>query len=157
MKIRPIEPHDFATVARLENQNWTLKSTPLIINSSAEKIMKKILKGTRYLLAEEKGKILGVLDYGPRNKSEFGAHVLTFGVITVQEARGKGIATQLIQHLIHEARTENYEKITINAMSSNPKALHLYERLGFVLEGQLRKEYYIDGNYVDSLIYAYYL
>ncbi|WP_251712974.1 GNAT family N-acetyltransferase [Lactococcus ileimucosae] len=157
MKIRPIEPHDFATVARLENQNWTLKSTPLIINSSAEKIMKKILKGTRYLLAEENGKILGVLDYGPRNKSEFGAHVLTFGVMTVQEARGKGIATQLIQHLIHEACTENYEKITINAMSSNPKALHLYERLGFVLEGQLRKEYYIDGTYVDSLIYAYYL
>ncbi|HAP15580.1 MAG TPA: N-acetyltransferase [Lactococcus sp.] len=157
MKIRPIEPHDFAIVARLENQNWTLKSTPLIINSSAEKIMKKILKGTRYLLAEENGKILGVLDYGPRHKSEFGAHVLTFGIMTIQEARGKGIATQLIQYLIREARAENYEKITINAMSSNPEALHLYERLGFILEGQLRKEFYIDGTYVDSLIYAYYL
>lgn len=37
MKIRPIEPHDFAYVAKIENQNWTLKSTPFIINSSAEK------------------------------------------------------------------------------------------------------------------------
>ncbi|QPS70875.1 GNAT family N-acetyltransferase [Lactococcus garvieae] len=157
MKIRPIEPHDFANVAKIENQNWTLKSTPFIINSSAEKIMKKILKGTRYLLAEENGKILGVLDYGQRNKSEFGSHVITFGVMTVQEARGKGVATALIQYLIREARTENYEKITINAMSSNPKALTLYEHLGFVREGELKKEYFIDGTYIDSLIYAYYL
>ena len=101
--------------------------------------MKKILKGTRYLLAEEEGVILGVLDYGPRNKSEFGSHVITFGVMTVKEARGKGVATQLIQHLIHEARTEKYEKITINAMSSNPAAVALYEHLGFQLEGRLKK------------------
>lgn len=157
MKIRPIEPHDFANIAELENQNWTLKSTPFIINSSSEKIMKKILEGTRFLLAEEQGEILGILEYGKRNKSKFGAHVLTFGVMTVKEARGKGVATQLIQHLIREARTENYEKITINAMSSNPAALALYDRLGFILEGHLKKEYFIDGVYIDSLIYAYYL
>ncbi|WP_270232848.1 GNAT family N-acetyltransferase [Lactococcus garvieae] len=156
MKIRPIEPHDFAYVAKIKNQNWTLKSTPFIINSSAEKIMKKVLQGTRYLLAEEEGVLLGVLDYGP-NKSEFGSHVITFGVMTVKEARGKGVATQLIQHLIHEARAEKYEKITINVMSSNPTAVALYERLGFELEGRLKKEYFIDDLYVDSLIYAYYL
>ena len=42
-------------------------------------------------------------------------------------------------------------------MSSNPKAVALYEHLGFQLEGRLKKEYFIDGLYVDSLIYAYYL
>ncbi|WP_252899621.1 hypothetical protein [Lactococcus fujiensis] len=41
MEIRKIEPHDFAEVARLENENWTLDSTPHTMNSSAESIMKK--------------------------------------------------------------------------------------------------------------------
>jgi RimJ/RimL family protein N-acetyltransferase len=157
MEIRKIEPHDFATVAQLENENWTLMSTPHTMNSDASKIMEKILKGTTYFLAVEDNEILGFLDFGPHNKSEFGQHVVTFGVMTVKNARGKGIATALIRYFIDFAHRENYKKITIRVMGSNPAALHLYRKLGFVQESCLRKEFYINGEYIDDYSFAYYL
>lgn len=157
MLIRKIEPRDFALVAQLENENWTLVSTPHVMNSSAEKIVEKITKGMGYFLAEEDGEILGVLDYGPRHKSDFGQHVVTFGVMTVETARGKGVATALIQHFLKFARHEGYKKITIQAMGSNPEALKLYKKLGFMVEGHLRSEFFINGHYVDDYTLAFYL
>ncbi|MCL2112464.1 MAG: GNAT family N-acetyltransferase [Streptococcaceae bacterium] len=157
MKIRKIEPRDFAIVAQLENENWPLTSTPHVMNSSAEKIIEKITKGMGYFIAEENGEILGVLDYGPRHKSEFGRHIITFGIMTVEKARGKGVATALITFFIDYARHEGYKKITIQVMGSNPTALKLYEKLGFVCEGRLRKEFFIDETYIDDCILAYYL
>lgn len=157
IKIRKIEPRDFAMVAELENKNWSLISTPHVMHSSAEKIIEKITNGMNYFLAEEDGEILGVLDYGPRHKSEFGQHVVTFGLMTVEKARHKGVATMLLHFFIDFARQEGYQKITIQAMGSNPEALRLYDKLGFVEEGRLRKEFFIKGKYVDDCILAYYL
>ncbi|MFC4651709.1 GNAT family N-acetyltransferase [Lactococcus nasutitermitis] len=157
MEIRKIEPRDFAEIANLENLNWTLNATPHLMNSSAESIMQKILKGTTYLLAVENDEILGFLDYGPRHASEFGQHVLTFGLVTVEKYRSHGVGTALIHALFSEARAENALKITMNVLSSNPTAIQLYEHLGFVQEAALHKEFLINGAYVDDLIYAYYL
>ncbi|MGY3736716.1 N-acetyltransferase family protein [Lactococcus taiwanensis] len=155
MNIRKIEPRDFAIVAQLENKNWTLDSTPHVMESSAEKIIEKITHGMGYFLAVEDEKILGVLDYGPRHKSEFGQHVITFGVMTDENARGKGVASRLIQFFIEYARKEGYQKITIQAMGSNPQALALYKKLGFIEEGRLRNEFFIHGRYIDDYILGF--
>ena len=42
-------------------------------------------------------------------------------------------------------------------MGSNPAALVLYNKLGFVEEGRLKKEFFIDGDYVDDCFLAFYL
>lgn len=44
---------------------------------------------------------------------------------------GKGIGQQLIDHLIKQARPEPYSEIALDVAVSNPRAQHLYERLGF--------------------------
>lgn len=155
MNIRKIEPRDFAIVAQLENKYWTLDSTPHVMESSAEKIIEKITHGMGYFLAVEDEKILGVLDYGPRHKSKFGQHVITFGVMTDENARGKGVASRLIQFFIEYARKEGYQKITIQAMGSNPQALALYKKLGFIEEGRLRNEFFIHGRYIDDYILGF--
>ncbi len=157
MEIRKIEPRDFVKVAQLENENWTLASTPHVMDSSAEKIIGKIMTGTTYFLAVENDEILGILDYGPRHKSEFGRHTVTFGIMTAQEARGKGVATTLINFFIDFAKKEGFKKITIQVMGSNPAVLKLYNKLGFVEEGRLKKEFFIDGEYIDDCILAFYL
>lgn len=157
MEIRKIEPRDFVKVAQLENENWTLASTPHVMDSSAEKIIGKIMTGTTYFLAVENDEILGILDYGPRHKSEFRRHTVTFGIMTAQEARGKGVATTLINFFIDFAKKEGFKKITIQVMGSNPAALKLYNKLGFVEEGRLKKEFFIDGEYIDDYILTFYL
>lgn len=162
MEIRTIEPRDFATVAQLENENWTKISTPVDMNSTVEQIMEKVLKGMQYFLAvdENSGEILGVLDCGPRHphpRVSSGNHVMTFGVMTVEKARGKGIAQALILHLIDFVKSDGVKKLSIEALSTNPAALKLYEKLGFVQEGCQKAEFYLDGKYVDNLIYAYFI
>ncbi|PCS00203.1 GNAT family N-acetyltransferase [Lactococcus fujiensis] len=157
MEIRKIEPHDFAEVARLENENWTLDSTPHTMNSSAESIMKKVLEGTTYLLAVENGEILGLLDFNGRHRSIYGRHVATFGVMTVKNARHKGVASSLIHYFFEMAKSQNYKKVTIQVLGSNPSALELYKRLGFYEEARLKKEFFINGKYIDDYCFAYYL
>ena len=72
--------------------------------------------------------------------------------MTAQEARGKGVATTLINFFIDFAKKEGFKKITIQVMGSNPAALKLYNKLGFVEEGCLKKEFFIDGEYIDDCI-----
>ena len=64
-EIRKIEPRDFVKVAQLENENWTLASTPHVMDSSAEKIIGKIMTGTTYFLAVENDEILEYLITAP--------------------------------------------------------------------------------------------
>ena len=39
-------------------------------------------------------------------------------------------------------------------LTRNEAALRLYERCGFVVEGVLRGEFFLDGVYVDDLLMA---
>lgn len=157
MEIRKIEPRDFAIVAQLENENWLQSSTPVIIDSTAEKIIDKLSKGVRYYLAVENGEILAVLDFQEKYPFPSGAQTLLFGLMVKKEERHKGIGQALIHFLIELAQKENYKKISMAALGSNPQALHFYEKLGFILEGKQSKEFFINEQWVDNYWYAYFL
>ena len=43
-------------------------------------------------------------------------------------------------------------KVSLGVLTSNTRAIRLYERLGFVVEGCKRQEYWIDGAYHDAHI-----
>lgn len=59
--------------------------------------------------------------------------------IAVEEsAKRKGVATKLLSNLINE---NDFEKIHLEVRRSNEKAIKLYEKLGFVVNG-VRKNYY---------------
>ena len=77
------------------------------------------------------------------------------GYVLTIEAREKH--ANLAQQHIDFAKKEGFKKITIQVMGSNPAALKLYNKLGFVEEGRLKKEFFIDGEYIDDCILAFYL
>jgi RimJ/RimL family protein N-acetyltransferase len=157
MEIRQAEPKDFVSMAQLENENWPLTSTPIVMKSSAEKIITKITTGTSYYLAMEKGQILGILDFSDKHKIPTGAHVLIFGMMVVKNAEHKGIGQALLHFLLDYARSNHYLKISMEVLSTNPRAIVLYEKMGFHLEGRQVKEFYIHDTWVDNLWYAYFL
>ena len=43
-------------------------------------------------------------------------------------------------------------KISLGVLANNTRAIRLYERLGFVIEGRKRQEYWSEGAFQDSLI-----
>ncbi|MFW5691771.1 MAG: GNAT family N-acetyltransferase [Chloroflexota bacterium] len=53
-------------------------------------------------------------------------------LVVMPDQRGQGLGTALIQHLVRAAREMQAVGIEIGAALSNPRALTLYRRLGFV-------------------------
>lgn len=53
-------------------------------------------------------------------------------LIVAEEYRGLGIGTQLITALLDVARASGCQRVEIGAALSNPRAVALYHRLGFV-------------------------
>ncbi|EAR53318.1 spermidine N1-acetyltransferase [Photobacterium sp. SKA34] len=50
---------------------------------------------------------------------------------------------------VHGAFTLNLHKVYLHVAVENEKAIHLYEECGFVEEGHLVKEIFINGKYCD--------
>lgn len=54
--------------------------------------------------------------------------------------------------LKHGFDTLNLNRIFLYVHETNPRAIHVYEKIGFVREGRLRQIVYRNGRYIDSLL-----
>ncbi|MDR0298703.1 MAG: GNAT family N-acetyltransferase [Streptococcaceae bacterium] len=159
--LRQMEPRDFAEVSEIENTGWTSLATPVKIASSPERYIENIQAGVRYLLAVNEAKddkIFAILVLHDRHGNvEAGQHVLTFSPLVVESARHQGLGTFLVDFVKTYAAGEGYSKITIEVLSTDLPAIGLYEKSGFIREGLQKKEFLIDGKWVDNLWYAYFI
>ena len=97
MQIRPMELEDIEQVVILENQTWDTINTPAPLPiANKDKIIKDFENGTHYLVAEENGVILGVLDYHAYYPFSSARHVVTFIVAVDKDTQGQGIGHSLI-------------------------------------------------------------
>ena len=68
---------------------------------------------------------------------------------------GKGIGREVTRAIIAYAFDElNMNRIELSVVSSNARALHLYEGLGFAREGVRRQAQYRAGAYLDVVVMA---
>jgi RimJ/RimL family protein N-acetyltransferase len=105
------------------------------------------------LVAVLDGRVVGVADFiGQANQQE--RHAGTFGISMDRSARGLGIGTALIEALVAWAREHGITRIQGWAFSSNPRAVALYERLGFAREGVARQAIEVDGELIDAILIA---
>jgi RimJ/RimL family protein N-acetyltransferase len=66
---------------------------------------------------------------------------------------GKGIGYAAYKIFLEILFNEmNFHKVSLEVLSTNERAIHLYNKLGFVLEGIKREDVLKDGKYVDSKI-----
>ena len=62
----------------------------------------------------------------------------------------KGYGTEAMQLLLkHGFETLNLNRIYLRVYETNPRAIHAYEKSGYVLEGRQREAHYLDGKYID--------
>ena len=67
-----------------------------------------------------------------------------------KEHWGKGIGSLLLDTLISWAANSGIiKKINLGVRTDNDRAIRLYERKGFAIEGTIRKELYVNGQYYD--------
>jgi RimJ/RimL family protein N-acetyltransferase len=84
-------------------------------------------------------------------------HVGVLGTFVLAPLRGQGIGRAMGQATLDYARRAGFTKLVINVRADNPGAQAFYTGLGFQPCGRLVRQAFIDGRYVDELLYELFL
>ena len=60
-----------------------------------------------------------------------------------------GIGTALLRHLLALAKMKKLRKVWLVVDTDNDRAVQIYKKAGFEIEGKLRSEKYLEGQYGD--------
>jgi ribosomal protein S18 acetylase RimI-like enzyme len=103
-------------------------------------------------VAELDGVLVGYIKLGYPTPLASNSHVRQIqGLAVAEEARGTGVARVLLRAVQDEARRQGARRITLRVLGHNTPARKLYESEGFEVEGVLREEFLLDGEYVDDV------
>jgi RimJ/RimL family protein N-acetyltransferase len=104
-----------------------------------------------YLLALLDGAIVGSLTFQAGSRSRV-RHAGELSISVLKESWGIGVASSLIDSLLEWSKDGNViKKIDLRVRADNHRAIALYKRKSFVVEGTLKKEIFLDGVYHDHL------
>jgi RimJ/RimL family protein N-acetyltransferase len=105
---------------------------------------------TFFLVAEVKGRIIASSDIN--RQIGFQKHVGVVGIVIKKGFRELGIGTAMMRVLIEQAKKMGMKILTLTAFASNKRAMHVYEKVGFVQTGLIPKKHLKQGKYIDEVI-----
>ncbi|MFJ7666806.1 GNAT family N-acetyltransferase [Lysinibacillus sp. NPDC097195] len=81
------------------------------------------------------------------------SHKTEFGVAILKAFWGYGIGKHFLIESISWAEENNIQKIVLNVLETNKKAIKLYQKHGFEIEGLLKKDKMLsDGKYYNTIV-----
>jgi RimJ/RimL family protein N-acetyltransferase len=130
----------------------------LTLSLNEERAVLREAKGESglYIVAVIGGEIVGTADI-KRGRLSKNRHTANLGIALRKNARGVGLGMAMMQAMIRWARSVGVRKITLAVFATNEPAIALYRRLGFTLEGRLKKQVILRGKAVDELLMARWL
>lgn len=84
-------------------------------------------------------------------------HVGVLGTFVVAPLRGRHIGRALSQATFEYARGAGFSKFVVSVRADNPGAQAFYASLGFQPCGRLKRQAFIQGRYVDELLFEVFL
>lgn len=125
------------TLPRLINGEqvvYALEGERLVGFAGIQHANKPLFKTSFSILVRNLGLIRGIyaglvmlLFRRPYKKHE----LLLDGICVDKNIRGKGIGSALLNYIIHFASKNQYKTIRLDVVDTNPRALQLYEKIGF--------------------------
>lgn len=85
-----------------------------------------------------------------RNRNIY-AHTAEIGMSVQTDYRGKGIGAGLIEGAKDWSRTFGVEKLVLNVVPQNSRAIRFYEKMGFVSEGHRSRHAKLSYGYEDLI------
>ncbi|MDX5629652.1 MULTISPECIES: GNAT family N-acetyltransferase [unclassified Brenneria] len=81
------------------------------------------------------------------------AHIVEFGVCVLKDFWGYGIGKHLLTASIAWADANGIKKMALSALETNVRAINLYQRFGFEIEGILKNDKILcDGKYYNTVV-----
>lgn len=81
-------------------------------------------------------------------------HLGYFAMMIVQECWGQGLGKKLLESLDDYAKQSGITKMEATVRTNNPRAIELYKKCGYQMEGTRQKSAKIDSNYLDEYFIA---
>ena len=94
-------------------------------------------------VVEEKGEerviAASSLDF---NQMKYNKHVTTFGITVHDDYQNLGLGKKITEYMIEIARKKGLKKIALEVVAHNSRAINVYRRYGFKIEGKLEMNHW---------------
>ncbi len=153
IRLRALERTDLRFIHQLNNNRTIMAywfEEPYESFAELEELYRKHIHDSterRFIVENEDEESIGLVELVEINNIHRTAE---FQIIIAPDFQGNGYARTLINRALNYAFTIlNLHKVYLHVAVENEKAIHLYEECGFVEEGHLVKEIFINGKYCD--------
>ncbi|EDN8529606.1 spermidine N1-acetyltransferase [Listeria monocytogenes] len=154
LKLRPLEREDLKFVHRLNNDAKIMSywfEEPYEAFVELQELYDKHIhdQSERRFILELDGQMVGLvelmeIDYIHRRAE--------FQIIIDPKFHGHGYAVSATKLAMKYAfHVLNMHKLYLVVDKVNEKAIHVYEKVGFIREGELIDEFFVDGTYHDAI------
>jgi len=162
VRLRAIEPGDWETYAAWnldDEQARCLAAVPFpqsreAVRRWAEQEALRRPEDDRFRFVVENGADEAVGDV-TTHRCDRRVGTFSYGLNVRREHRRRGYASEAIGLVLRfYFRELRYQKVTVDVFDFNTPSVRLHEKLGFRLEGRLRRMTFGDGRFSDVLVYG---
>jgi ribosomal protein S18 acetylase RimI-like enzyme len=107
-------------------------------------------KGTPQFLATSADRVVGWCDVNPLQRPTM-RHSGVLGIGLVGEYRGRGLGEKLMLMTLEAAHAFGLTRVELSVRHDNTRALGLYRKVGFEIEGRKRRAVRVDDVYHDLI------
>ncbi len=152
IKIRSAELADFEAIHKVWTSPIAMRETlglPYVSLDEARRQLENLPQSEKLLVAEVDGLVVGILGLHLRRNRM--SHVAGLGMGVRDDHQDSGIGTRLMEAALEMAfKWLNLRRIELHVYTDNARAIHLYEKFGFSIEGTHKAFAFRDGAYVDA-------
>jgi len=156
--IRRAEPDDFGLVCEVFADESAYSGTlqlPFPSKEVRRKFMADAPDGDYLLLAFVDGEIAACAGLHPAARSPRRAHARMLGMSVHSRFQGKGVGTALMTALLDLAdKWLPVTRVELTVFTDNERAIALYRKFGFEIEGTHKSYALRDGRYADTYCMA---
>ncbi|HHW14888.1 MAG TPA: GNAT family N-acetyltransferase [Firmicutes bacterium] len=154
VRIRPVRPEDAEAINEVRRQPGVREFTYALPSERVadnHKFFENLGPDDHVLVVEVDGRAVGI--GGLHVQKSKRRHVGEVGLSIHDDFQNQGLGRALLAALLDLA--DNYlglRRVELETWADNARAIHLYESLGFVVEGRKRQAVFRRGEYLDVLI-----
>lgn len=150
--IRPSKKSDYKQLMELDHSIWDATNTPShIYYESPEEYGKSHPEGSQFV-AEIADTVAGYVGYRRPTPLETNRHVLEIDIGVHPEFQRKGVGSALINFIENWGQENGITKISLRVLETNESAISFYKKNGFIEQGRLIDEFFINGQFIDDLL-----
>ena len=123
-------------------RNFTVRKEKEFLQNIQSSILEKIF------LFEIENKIVGMCSIEGINKIRI-KHRVDLAITVLKNYWGNKIGEKLIDYAIEYCKSNCIKKIELTVRIDNERALKLYKKFGFEIEGEVKNFIYLNGNYYN--------